>query len=142
MSETLSFRHVREEDMPRVAARIAPLLGRGVVLLEGEMGAGKTTPVKYLVRELGSDDGVTSPTFALVNPYLLRNGQTVYHFDFYRIDDPREAFDMGYEEYFYGGSLCLVEWGEKVADLLPPDPARITLRKTPEGDRDIDFFAR
>lgn len=142
MSETLSFRHVRKEDMPRVAARITPLLGHGVVLLEGEMGAGKTTLVKYLVRELGSDDGVTSPTFALVNPYLLRNGQTVYHFDFYRIDDPREAFDMGYEEYFYGGSLCLVEWGEKVADLLPPDPARITLRKTPEGDRDIDFFAR
>ena len=128
--------------MPRVAARIAPLLDHGVVLLEGEMGAGKTTLVKYLVRELGSDDGVTSPTFALVNPYLLRNGQTVYHFDFYRIADPREAFDMGYEEYFYGGSLCLVEWGEKVADLLPPDPARITLRKTPEGDRDIDFFAR
>lgn len=75
MSETLSFRHVRKEDMPRVAARITPLLGHGVVLLEGEMGAGKTTLVKYLVRELGSDDGVTSPTFALVNPYLLRNGQ-------------------------------------------------------------------
>ena len=111
-------------------------------IFSGFLGAGKTTLVKYLVRELGSDDGVTSPTFALVNPYLLRNGQTVYHFDFYRIDDPREAFDMGYEEYFYGGSLCLVEWGEKVADLLPPDPARITLRKTPEGDRDIDFFAR
>ena len=137
MSETLSFRHVREEDMPRVAARIAPLLGHGVVLLEGEMGAGKTTLVKYLVRELGSDDGVTSPTFALVNPYLLRNGQTVYHFDFYRIKKLSEVYDMGYEDYFYSGALCFIEWPELVEELLPGDAVKVTIEELEDGSRVI-----
>lgn len=142
MPATLSFRDVTEEDMAAVAARIAPYIDGGAVMLDGEMGAGKTTLIKRLVRCLGSEDEVTSPTFALVNQYLRPDGAPIYHFDFYRIDDPREAFDMGYEEYFYGGALCLVEWGEKVAGLLPPDAARIAIRKTPAGRRDVDFFAR
>ena len=133
----MSFRHVRKEDMPRVAARITPLLCHGVVLLEGEMGAGKTTLVKYLVRELGSDDGVTSPTFALVNPYLLRNGQTVYHFDFYRIKKLSEVYDMGYEDYFYSGALCFIEWPELVEELLPGDAVKVTIEELEDGSRVI-----
>lgn len=140
MPETLSFKDVTLDEMPEVAARIAPyLLHGGTVLLDGEMGAGKTTLVKSLLHALGSDDTVSSPTFALVNPYRLRDGSPVYHFDFYRIEDPSEAFDMGYEEYFYSGALCLVEWAERVEGLLPPDAVRIAIRKTPSG-RDIDFF--
>lgn len=139
MPETLSFKDVTLEGIPEVAARIAPYLRKGAVLLEGEMGAGKTTLVKSLLRALGSDDTVSSPTFALVNQYRLRDGSPVYHFDFYRIDDPGEAFDMGYEEYFYSGALCLVEWPERVEGLLPADAARIVIRKSSQG-RDIDFF--
>ena len=140
MPQTLSFKDVSLEDMETVAARIADRLQQEtVLLLEGEMGAGKTTLIKHLVHSLGSDDQATSPTFALVNQYLRRSGEPIYHFDFYRLDDPQEAFDMGYEEYFYSGALCLVEWPERIESLLPPDAARVVIRKTPAG-RDIEFF--
>ena len=140
MGQTLSFKDVTEENMTAVAEAIAPHIKSGTVLLDGEMGAGKTTLIKRLVRLLGSADEATSPTFSIVNQYLKGDGSPIYHFDFYRIDDPREAFDMGYEEYFYSGALCLVEWGEKVTGLLPESAARITIRKTSAG-RDIDFQA-
>lgn len=100
---------------------IDALDGRSVVALFGPMGAGKTTLVSAIMEHLGSADTVTSPTFALVNQYYTADEQPVYHFDFYRINSLAEAFDMGYEEYFYSGDLCLVEWPEKIEGLLPDD---------------------
>lgn len=108
-------------ELPRVAeAVIEALDGRSVVLLRGGMGAGKTTLVSRIAALLGAEDTVTSPTFALVNQY---EGQEcrIYHFDFYRIDSIEEVFDLGYEEYFYSGDLCLVEWPEKIEPLIPDD---------------------
>ena len=85
------------------------------------MGAGKTTLISAIMEYLGSDDTVTSPTFALVNQYSTASDEVVYHFDFYRINRIEEVFDMGYEEYFYSGDLCLIEWPELIEDLLPED---------------------
>ena len=98
----------------------------------GKMGAGKTTFVKAICEELGVEDVITSPTFALVNEYTAGDGSPVYHFDFYRINDLREAFDFGYEEYFYSGDLCLVEWPEKIEQLLPDNV--MTVRITVDSD--------
>lgn len=98
---------------------IESLDGRSVVAFVGEMGAGKTTLISAIMEYLQSADTVTSPTFALVNQYFTGKGDAVYHFDFYRINSIAEAFDMGYEEYFYSGDLCLVEWPERVEQLLP-----------------------
>ena len=102
-------------------AVIESLDGRNVVALFGAMGAGKTTLISAIMEHLGSTDNVTSPTFALVNQYSTATNEPVYHFDFYRINRIEEAFDMGYEEYFYSGDLCLVEWPELVEQLLPED---------------------
>lgn len=90
-----------------------------VFALHGPMGAGKTTLIKALCNELDVDDVVVSPTFALINEYRIKNGEPVYHFDFYRINSLSEVFDMGYEEYFYSGHYCFVEWPEKIEQLLP-----------------------
>ena len=93
-----------------------------VFALYGKMGAGKTTFVKALCEELGVSDVITSPTFAIVNEYRSdENGELIYHFDFYRINRIEEAFDFGYEEYFYSGNLCLVEWPEKIEQLMPAE---------------------
>ena len=102
-------------------AVIESLDDRNVVALFGAMGAGKTTLISAIMEYLGSTDNVTSPTFALVNQYNTASNSAVYHFDFYRINRIEEAFDMGYEEYFYSGDLCLVEWPELVEQLLPED---------------------
>jgi tRNA threonylcarbamoyladenosine biosynthesis protein TsaE len=127
------------EELPQVASRLVSILKQhsGVVALYGEMGAGKTTLVNALMREMASEDDVTSPTFALINEYLTGEGESVYHFDFYRIDDPREAFDMGYEEYFYSGRLCLVEWPEKIEELIPDDALRLTITVASDYSRTI-----
>ncbi|MDD2381722.1 MAG: tRNA (adenosine(37)-N6)-threonylcarbamoyltransferase complex ATPase subunit type 1 TsaE [Mariniphaga sp.] len=85
----------------------------------GKMGAGKTTFIQALCRILGSTDRVTSPTFAIINEYNSGDGSSIYHFDFYRIKDMEEAFDLGYEDYFYSGCYCLIEWPEKIEQLLP-----------------------
>ena len=116
-------------DLPRVAEEVINSLdGRTVVLLRGGMGAGKTTLVSRIAALLGAEDTVTSPTFALVNQYEGSECR-IYHFDFYRIDRIEEVFDLGYEEYFYSGDLCLVEWPEKIESLIPDDAmvVRITV---------------
>lgn len=110
------------EELSKVAEEvISSLNGRNVVALYGPMGAGKTTLVTAIMQYLHSDDIVTSPTFALVNQYRTPEFGDVYHFDFYRINSLAEAFDIGYEEYFDSGNLCLVEWPEKIEELLPDD---------------------
>ena len=120
-------------ELSRVADAVVERLGeRRVVAFRAPMGAGKTTLIAEIVAALGSGDVVTSPTFALVNEYDTGEGSVVYHFDFYRIERVEEAFDMGYEEYFYSGELCLVEWPENIEELLPDDVMTVTI--TIDGD--------
>lgn len=128
------------DDLPKAAAAILESLdGRSVVAFRGEMGAGKTTLIRAICDALGVTDTVTSPTFAIVNEYRGEGIPLVYHFDFYRIDRIEEAFDFGYEEYFYGGDLCLVEWPEKIESLLPDDAMTVRIEVTGEDSRTIEI---
>ncbi|MFA0962731.1 tRNA (adenosine(37)-N6)-threonylcarbamoyltransferase complex ATPase subunit type 1 TsaE [Roseivirga sp. BDSF3-8] len=116
------------EDLPRVAQELIDAAGdKKVWLLEGEMGAGKTTLIKTLAQVFGVTDTVSSPTYSLVNEYGNESGQTFYHFDLYRINDQEEAQDIGIGEYFYSGNLCWVEWPSKIPDLLPDRYFKITI---------------
>ena len=127
-------------DNIREAAK-AFLAGMGtskVVAFYGKMGAGKTTFIKAICEELGVEDVITSPTFALVNEYTAGNGAPVYHFDFYRIKRLDEVYDMGYEDYFYGGNLCLLEWPELIEDILPDDAMRVSITELEDGSRVIE----
>ena len=125
-------------DLPDVAEEIiASLDRRNVVAFFGPMGAGKTTLIREICAQLGSTDTVTSPTFALINRYDTADGDPIFHFDFYRIEHPEEAFDMGYEEYFYSDGLCLVEWPEKVEELLPDEVMKVTITPTSPTKRTI-----
>ena len=105
----------------------------------GKMGAGKTTFVKAICEELGVEDVITSPTFAIVNEYqVMGNTQhLIYHFDFYRVKKLEEAYDMGYEEYFYSGALCFIEWPELIEDILPDDAVRVSISEQDDGSRVI-----
>ncbi|MDD7317368.1 MAG: tRNA (adenosine(37)-N6)-threonylcarbamoyltransferase complex ATPase subunit type 1 TsaE [Prevotella sp.] len=105
----------------------------------GKMGAGKTTFIKAICEELGVADVITSPTFAIVNEYEGNEDVTIYHFDFYRIKKIEEVYDMGYEEYFFSGNLCFIEWPELIEDLLPDDVTRVTIEKTEDGSRLVKF---
>lgn len=105
-----------------------------VVAFYGAMGAGKTTFIKHFCAELGVLDEVNSPTFSLVNEYLTSAEEPVYHFDFYRIKSVEEAFDIGYEHYFYSPFLCLIEWPEKIEQLLPESFVKVTIIVDPETD--------
>ncbi len=114
-----------------------------IIAFYGKMGAGKTTFIKALCEELGVEDVITSPTFAIVNEYSLPLGGrlegALYHFDFYRIKKIEEVYDMGYEDYFYSGNLCLIEWPELIEDLLPEDALRVTIEEQPDGSRTITW---
>lgn len=119
-------------DLPSVVSQLLQLFdNRKIILLQGAMGAGKTTLIKELCKQLGVTGGITSPTFSLVNEYKTNSGQTIYHFDFYRIKNEVEAFDIGCEEYFYSGNLCFIEWPEKIRNLIPSDSITV---KIEEGD--------
>jgi tRNA threonylcarbamoyladenosine biosynthesis protein TsaE len=106
------------------------------------MGVGKTTLIKAICSELQVVDTVTSPTFALVNEYRTRAGQSICHFDLYRIDDIAEVYDLGYEEYFYSGSLCLIEWPEIIEKLLPDKVLRLQIRVLNDGRREITIIEK
>lgn len=105
----------------------------------GKMGVGKTTFIKALCEQLGVEDVITSPTFALVNEYTSGKGEPIYHFDFYRIKKIEEVYDMGYEDYFYSGNLCLLEWPELIEDLLPEDAVKVTITEKEDGSRILSF---
>ena len=129
-----SLEHIHE------AARefIAAMGDNTVFALYGKMGAGKTTFIKALCQELGVEDVVTSPTFAVINEYRSDiAGELIYHFDFYRIKKLEEVYDMGYEDYFYSGALCFIEWPELVEELLPGDAVKVTIEELEDGSRVI-----
>jgi len=122
-------------DLPQVAKQLLTFAGKEkVFIFEGEMGAGKTTFIKQFCTCLGVEDVVSSPTYSIVNEYVSPNG-SIYHFDFYRIKDIREAYDLGYEEYFYGGAICLIEWPERVAGLLPENYIKVEIIVVDENER-------
>lgn len=104
----------------------------------GAMGAGKTTFIKAVCEELGVQETITSPTFAIINEYKDGEGNSVYHFDFYRINKLEEAFDFGYEDYFYSGNLCFIEWPEIVESLLPENTVKVYITETDNDIRTIE----
>ena len=118
---------------------ISQMGDRKVFAFYGHMGAGKTTFIKALCVAMGVEDVITSPTFSLVNDYTDRNGNSIYHFDFYRIKKLEEVYDMGYEDYFYSGSLCLMEWPELIEELLPEDAVKVTVTEQADGSRTVNF---
>ena len=124
-------------DINEAAKTFVENMGDGKVFaFYGKMGAGKTTFVKAVCECLGVDDVITSPTFAIVNEYTsATTGDAIYHFDFYRIKKLEEVYDMGYEDYFYSGSLCFLEWPELIEDLLTEDATKVTIEEIADGSR-------
>ena len=120
-----------------VAEELLPHLTSAIVLLKGQMGAGKTTLIKALCDALNCEDIVSSPTFSLINEYLKSDGKPIYHFDCYRIKNEEEAYDFGAEEYLYSGHLCLIEWPENIESLLPQEYNLIQLEKIDENTRQL-----
>ena len=131
-----SLEHIRE-----AARGFVNQMGEGTVFaFYGKMGAGKTTFIKAVCEELGVDDVITSPTFAIVNEYRSEtNGELIYHFDFYRIKKLEEVYDMGYEDYFYSGALCFLEWPELIEELLPDNAVKVTITQNEDDSRTVEF---
>jgi tRNA threonylcarbamoyladenosine biosynthesis protein TsaE len=139
---------IKDTEHIREAARefINQIGDRRVFAFYGKMGAGKTTFVKAICEELGVDDVITSPTFAIINEYTIDKLQTsnikhqsIYHFDFYRIKKIEEVYDMGYEDYFYSGALCFIEWPELIEDILPDDAVHVNITEQEDGTRLVTF---
>lgn len=123
--------------LPAIAAQIVTFAANArIFLFYGDMGAGKTTLIKALCEHLGTTEAVTSPTFSIVNEYI-GTCHKIYHFDFYRLKNQTEALDMGYEEYFYSGAYCFVEWPEKIPGLLPEHYISISIKVTDINSRQI-----
>lgn len=104
-----------------------------------KMGTGKTTFTKAICEELGVEDAINSPTFAIVNEYEAANGEPIYHFDFYRIKNIGEAVDMGCDEYFYSGHLCFIEWPELIEEILPEETVRVIIEEQADGSRLVSY---
>ncbi len=116
------------EELPIVALKVIELSKEvPVIAFSGDLGAGKTTLIKNICNLLHVKDEVNSPTFSIVNEYRTENNVTVYHFDFYRLKEEEEALDMGCEDYFYSGNLCLIEWPSKIESLLPDDRIEVNI---------------
>ncbi len=129
---------VRKEEELEQAAKVllAEFKNKRVFIFSGTLGSGKTTFIKYICKALGVHSGISSPTFSLVNEYECADGSLVYHFDFYRIKDVQEAYDIGYEEYFYSGNYCFIEWPEKIPGLVPQDAVEIKIEVI-NGSREL-----
>ena len=126
-------------DLDQIAKEVISTTQNKTLLFYGQMGVGKTTLIKELCKELGTDDVTSSPTFSIVNEYRTADGQTVYHFDFYRIEDENEAYDIGIEDYFYSDAWCLIEWPENIQNLLPLKSTEVRLTQLEDGRRNIQL---
>ncbi len=139
--KTAHFAAQNPDKLNVVAGNMLPWLKEyKIVAFYGEMGAGKTTLIKAICKEMEVEDVVSSPTFALVNEYHTRDNQPVFHFDFYRIENISELYDLGYEDYFYSGNLCMVEWPEKAPSLIPESALTVRIEVMESGDREISVI--
>ena len=129
------------DEMGKAAQEFVAAMGdRTVFAFYGKMGAGKTTFIKAVCEELGVEDVINSPTFAIVNEYVDGNGEPVYHFDFYRIKKEQEVLDIGYEDYVYSGHVCFMEWPELIENLLPDDAVKVTIEEETDGSRKVSIL--
>jgi len=124
-----------ESELTSVSQKVINLLQHHIVLLDGEMGTGKTTFVKYLIAAMTGYKGVNSPTFSIINEYENSTGNPIYHMDLYRLENIEEALNIGIEEYLDSGHLCLIEWPNLIADIVPENHHKITLELQENGDR-------
>ena len=135
-------KEIRIKDESELAGVARELLqhhsGERIFAFFGKMGVGKTTFIKAICQEMEVQDVVGSPTFSLINQYLTRKGDTIYHFDFYRVKKLEEVFDLGYEDYFFSGSYCLIEWPEKTESLLPENAVKVYMEED-AGERIIKY---
>lgn len=128
------------ENIRSVAREFIGQMGDATVFaFYGKMGVGKTTFIKAICQELGVEDVINSPTFAIVNEYRSGSAELIYHFDFYRINKISEVYDFGYEDYFYSGALCFIEWPELVEELLPADSVKVTIEEKADGTREVSI---
>jgi tRNA threonylcarbamoyladenosine biosynthesis protein TsaE len=127
------------EQVPEIAKEILESVNTKILLFYGEMGTGKTTLIKELVKQLGVVENVSSPTFSLVNEYHSDNAGIIYHFDFYRIENESEAYDIGLEEYFFNDNWCFIEWPRKVENLLPLESVAVHLTINMDNTRNIQI---
>ena len=111
--------------------------GRRIFAFYGSMGTGKTTLIKSICEAMGVEDAINSPTFAIVNEYEDREGETIYHFDFYRIQSIAEVYNMGYEEYLYSDAYCFIEWPELIEELLPEETTKVYINEESDGTRTV-----
>ena len=123
-----------------VSNKIIPKIKSNIVCFEGRMGTGKTTLIKSICTNLNVVDNISSPTFSLINEYKTTNGDLIYHFDFYRIENKEEALNLGVEEYFYSPNLCLIEWGSKIEALIPENNHKLNLDYIDNKHRKLIFF--
>ena len=126
-------------DVNRIAKDIIKSSIQKTLLFHGEMGVGKTTLIKEICKELGTDDITSSPTFSIVNEYKTKMNDTIYHFDFYRINNEGEAYNIGVEDYFDSDAWCLIEWPSVIQNLLPLDYVNIHLSELDDGQRNIQL---
>ena len=133
------IREFKLNDVDALAKELSTLIGHSIILFDGSMGIGKTTLIKALCKQLNVIDTVSSPTFSLINEYKTRDGKSMYHFDCYRLETPEEAYDFGAEEYLDSGSICLIEWAEKIQPLLPQELHRVKLEYIDQNTRKIEF---
>lgn len=128
------------DEIGKAAQEFVAAMGeRTVFAFYGKMGAGKTTFIKAVCEELGVEDVINSPTFAIVNEYVDGGGNPIYHFDFYRIKNLQEVLDIGYEDYVYSGNVCFMEWPELIENLLPDDAVKVTIEEEMDGGRKVTF---
>jgi len=127
-----------EADLKEIAEKLVTEIDAPVILFKGEMGTGKTTFIKAICAALNVEDYITSPTFSIINEYHSPQKSNIYHFDFYRLETEEEAYDFGYEDYFFSGQICLVEWPEKIRNLIPPKFGLVTIKEH-DGKRNIEF---
>ena len=127
------------ENLSEIATAVIASVKNKTLLFYGEMGVGKTTLIKEICKQLGVLDNISSPTFSLVNEYQTKNNESIFHFDFYRIEEEEEALDMGIDDYFYNNNWCLIEWPENVENLLPLEAVEIHLSVLEDGQRNIQL---